>query len=111
MRIDLLKPFATTFLLILPGIAHAQYIPIWAVFAAISPLAVILMSIILGFLTRSWRVGAAHVGLVLLWVLLFGLASYFVENDYVIWTPMALYAVHAFLVLVLLILNFARRSK
>ena len=102
--------FAIAYLLILPGIAHAQYIPPWAFFAAISPLAVILMSIALGFLTRSWRVGAAHVGLVLLWVLLFGLAAYFVENDYVIWTPLALYAVHAFFVLVLIIVNLANRS-
>lgn len=40
----------------------------------------------------------------LLWVVLFSLASYFVENDYVIWTPLALYVIHAAIILVLIVI-------
>jgi hypothetical protein len=46
---------------------------------------------------------------VLAWIILFSLASYFVENDYVIWTPLALYTLHAVLLPVLIVVEIARR--
>ena len=95
----------------IPGIAHAQHIPLWLVAAALSPLLVIVLAIVLGFLTRSWRVGVAHTGLVLVWVLLFALAAYFVENDYVIWTPIVLFAVHSLLILVLIIIHIVKPAR
>ena len=82
-------------LLVSPEIAYGQHIPLVIVAMALSPLLVTLLAVILGAISRSWNVGLAHVGLVALWVLLFGVASYWVENDYVIWTPIVLYGVHA----------------
>ena len=87
----------------------AQYIPTWFVVAALSPLIVIVFAIILGFLSRSWKVGAVHTGLVLIWVALFALAARYVENDYIIWTPLALYALHALSILVLIAVKVTRR--
>ena len=91
--------------------AHAQYIPPILVAAALSPLLVIFFAIILGISARSWRVGIRHTLLVLLWILLFGLASYFIENDYVIWTPLVLYAAHFLLILVLIPVNIVKRIR
>lgn len=77
--------------------------------AVLSPILVLLLCVMLGIVARSLRVGAIHAGLVLLWVVLFYLASYFVENDYVIWTPLALYVLHSALLLVLLVVTIAKR--
>ena len=96
-------------LLFLPGIAHAQHIPLSFVVAALSPLLVIVFAVILGVVSRSWRVGTVHAGLVLTWVLLFGFAAYFIENDYVIWTPLVLYAVHAVIIVALIVKGVVQR--
>ena len=93
----------------LPTTAHAQYVPPWLIAGVLSPILVLLLCIVLGCITRSLRTAALHAGLVLVWVVLFSLASYFVENDYVIWTPLALYMLHAMLLLVLIVVAIARR--
>ncbi len=109
MRTKSSKHIGAVCLLFLPGIAHAQYIPPWMVVAALSPLLVIVFAVILGVVVRNWRVGVAHTGLVLTWVLLFGLAAYFIENDYVIWTPLVLYAAHAVIIVALIVKRVVQR--
>ena len=109
MNVNYSKFAGLAALLCVPGVAHAQYVPPWIVAAAISPLVVIVFAIILGLVSRSWRVGVTHVGLVFVWVMLFIIAAQLIENDYVIWTPIFLYAVHALLILILIIGNIARR--
>lgn len=106
------RSLATTvavFLGALPISAHAQNVPPWLVVAVLSPILVFILCIVLGVLTRSIRIGALHAALVLAWIVLFSLASYFVENDYVIWTPLALYTLHSALLLVLIVVEIARR--
>ncbi len=106
------RSLATTLAVVLgtlPVSAHAQYVPPWLIAAVLSPILVFLLCIILGGLTRSIRIGAFHAALVLAWVVLFSLASYFVENDYVIWTPLALYILHSALLLVLIVVEIAKR--
>ena len=98
-------------LLLIPGIAHAQYVPFGFIAAAVSPLIVILLAIILGFVTKSWRVGTAHTGLLVLWVMLFIITAQTFENDYVIWTPIVFYAVHTVLILILIVNNIYKRSR
>ena len=93
----------------LPATAHAQYVPPWLIAAVLSPIVVLALCFALGCITRSLRTGALHAGLVLIWMMLLTLASYFVENDYVIWTPLALYVLHAMLLLVLIVVAIARR--
>jgi hypothetical protein len=103
MRIAALKYVPATAALTLPGSAYAQEIPPLIGALALSPIVVMLLALVLGIVTRSWRVGAAHAALVAVWLLLFGIASYWVENDYVIWTPLALYALHALIMLALIV--------
>lgn len=98
-------------LLILPGTALAQNIPPEIAALALSPVLVLLLAIVLGAVNRSWRVGFMHSGLVLAWILLFGVASYWVENDYVIWTPIVLCGVHAAIMVILIASGMARRGK
>jgi len=103
MRMKRKRFAALAFLTFLPGMAHAQKIPDSFVLAALSPLVVIALAIVLGFLVRSWKTGVTHVGLVILWLLLLVAAARSVENDYIIWTPLALFCVHALIVLALII--------
>ncbi len=93
----------------LPLSAHAQSVPPWLIVAVLSPILVFLLCIVLGLITRSIRIGALHAAIVLAWVVLFSLASYFVENDYVIWTPLALYIAHSALLVVLIVVEIAKR--
>ncbi|MBU2675686.1 MAG: hypothetical protein KJP16_01295 [Gammaproteobacteria bacterium] len=111
MRIGSSKFLLTVSALILPAVAYAQHIsPVIAAFA-VSPIVVLLLTAVLGFVSRSWLVGIAHAGLVLLWILLFGIASYWVENDYVIWTPLVLYGVHAVALVALIVRGLLRRAR
>jgi hypothetical protein len=77
--------------------------------AVLSPILVLLLCAVHGLLARSLRAWLRHSALVLGWVALFALASYFVENDYVIWTPLVLYVAHAALLLGLIVAAILRR--
>jgi MFS-type transporter involved in bile tolerance (Atg22 family) len=101
----------TNFLILLavPGVAHAQQISPLIAALAVSPILVLLLALILGVVSRSWQVAAKHAGLVVVWVVLFAIASYWVENDYIIWTPLVLYAAHATIMLLLVIRGLIRR--
>lgn len=93
----------------LPASAQAQYVPPALIAAALSPILVLILCAVLGWLRRSLRTGMIHAGLVLLWVVLFSFASYYVRNDYVIWTPLAAYILHSLLLLILTVVETTRR--
>ena len=97
--------------LIWPRLALAQYVSPIIVALALSPLFVFLLAIILGFVTRSWWVAIRHSGLIGVWILLFWAASYWVESDYVIWTPLALFGIHAAVMVALIIRGVLRRVR
>ena len=94
---------------LLPGVAHAQHSSPVLVAALLSPLLVLLLAVVLGVVARSWKVGGLHVGLIIVWILLFGVASYWVENDYIIWTPLALYILHSLIIVALIIVGLVKR--
>lgn len=97
--------------LAVPGIAHAQNISPLIAALALSPILVLLLAIVLGVLSRSWLVGVVHCGAIGIWIVLFGVASYWVENDYVIWTPLALYGLHAVIIVILIAKAVLRRAR
>ena len=111
MRISSSLWLLTVSALALPGMAYAQNISPTIAALALSPLLVMLFAVVLGVVSRSWIVGTAHAGLVAVWVMLFGVASYWVENDYVIWTPLVLYGVHAITMIILIVKGVLRRTK
>lgn len=94
-----------------PGVAAAQRIPTEIAVAAVSPLLVLLLVILLGILARSWRLAARHAGLVLLWLLLAFNAAWFFDNDLIVWTPLLLYAAHGVLIVALVIAYAFRRIR
>jgi len=95
----------------MPSVAQAQHVSPLLFTAALSPLLIFLLAIVLGIVVRSWKVGVLHAGLIAIWVLLFGVASYWVENDYIIWTPVFLYSVHALIIVALVIVGIAKRFR
>ena len=109
MRANLKATISAFMLGIYPIAAQAQYVPTWLIAALLSPILVLFLCIVLGVLARSVRIGAIHAALVITWVILFSLASYFVENDYVIWSPLILYILHSALLLVLIVVEIAKR--
>lgn len=111
MRIDVTKLPLAMLAIVLPVVAHAQNIPPAIAALALSPILVFALAAAHGFLSRSWRVGFAHAGLVAIWLLLLGVASYWVENDYVIWTPLALYGIHAVTLVILIVKGVLRRAR
>ena len=94
----------------LPEIAHAQEIPAAIAVLALSPILVLALAIGLGVVTRSWMVGGLHAAIVSIWVMLFAIASHWVENDIVIWTPIALLGIHAVILVVLIARGVLRRT-
>jgi hypothetical protein len=91
--------------------AHAQNMPLWVAIGIVSPIPMFLLCLILGIVARSARTGLRHAAFVLAWIVLFTLASYFVENDYVIWTPLALYLLHGMLLLALIFMHVTKRIR
>ena len=94
-----------------PAVAHAQHVSPVIAALAVSPIVVLLLTAVLGFASRSWLVGIAHAALVLLWILMFAIASYWVENDYVIWAPLVLFGAHAVALVVLIARGLLRRAS
>lgn len=108
-----IKPekFLAVTICLLPVNVHAQNIPVEIAAAAISPLLVIVLAFLLGWISGNMKAGAMHALFIVTWVILFSLASYFAENDYIIWTPLAIYIAHSLLIIVLYILHLLKRLK
>lgn len=91
--------------------AHAQALrPLW-IAGALSPLVVLLLTVLLGWLARSIRLGLVHAVLIIAWVVLFGLASNLVTNDYLIWAPLAVYLLHSAVIIALVLWYAVTRRR
>ena len=98
--------------------AHAHGIPVWMFVAAISPVFVLILVVLYGWLARTLRRAFVHAVLFAIWVCWFWLASNHQEvtllglpTDYVIWTALALYSLHVLLLVSLVIVHLFRRWK
>ncbi len=90
--------------------AHAQEISPAIAVLALSPVLVLSLAIGLGVITRSLIAAVTHAAIVAVWVMLFAIASYWVETDAIIWTPIFLLGVHA-VVLIVLIAKAIRHKR
>jgi hypothetical protein len=70
------------------GAAHAQAVPVFVLYLAASPLVLLVLSILLGVVTRHWKWALRSLVLGAIWILWFLLASYFIESDALIWAPL-----------------------
>ena len=109
MRIDASHIALATLALGVSETAHAQAIPPAIAVLALSPVLVLSLAIALGVITRSLIAAIAHASIVAVWVMLFAIASYWVENDVIIWTPIFLLGMHA-VILMLLIARGIRKK-
>ncbi len=102
---------AGVLLLLVSPPALAQEIRLWMVAGVVSPLWALVLVIALAL--SAPRVGKAglHALLLVVWIAAFLLASFFVENDWVIWTPMHLYIVQLALLPIFLFYQLARRIE
>ena len=82
--------------------AHAQQIPEFVIGLGLSPVILIVLSIVLAIVTKSWKLGLKSVLVAIFWVSWFILASMFVESDPVIWAPIIGLGAHLFLLVVFL---------
>ncbi len=69
--------------------AHAQQIPEFVVGLVLSPVILILLSIVFAVVTKNWKLGLTSVLVGVFWATWFILASLFVESDVIIWAPIA----------------------
>ena len=95
----------------MPLSAYAHAIHPWMAAAALSPLVAIVLAIALGFVTRSAIKGSVHALLIILWVILFWLASNYATSDAIIWTPLIVYAGHVLVLFVLVIAHVVARIR
>lgn len=91
--------------------ALAQKVPLWVVVGVVSPvLALVLVGALALSAPRRGKAGL-HVRLLVLWVVAFLVTSFFVENDWVIWTPMHLYILHLALLPIFVFRQLLRRIE
>ena len=101
-----------------PAPAYAHGIPVWMFVAAASPLPVLILIAVYGWLAGSLRAALIHAFLLAVWVAWFWLASNVnevtllgISTDYVIWSALVLYTLHALLILILVPLHAFKRLR
>lgn len=72
----------------------AQEVPLWLVVGVVSPALALMLVASLALISPGRGKAGLHLKLLVLWIVAFLLASFFIENDWVIWTPMHLYILH-----------------
>ena len=90
---------------------YAQQVPNVIALASLSPVIMVLLAGLLGWLERSLLSGLMHVSLILLWVIAFAVLANTVTTDWIIWTPIGIYGVHSFYILYKLGSVAARRRR
>lgn len=89
--------------------AYAQEVPGVIAVAVISPVIMVLLAGILGWLERSPISGLRHIGLIVLWVFAFVLLARSVTTDLLIWTPLVFYSIHSLYILIRLVASLRKR--
>ena len=81
-------------MIIVSPLAYAQEVPTVIAIAALSPIIMMALAGVLGWLDRSLLTGLKHIALVFLWVAVFLVLSSVVTTDWLICTPLVLYGAH-----------------
>ena len=89
--------------------AYAQEVPGVIAVAVISPVIMVLLAGILGWLERSPISGLRHIGLIVLWFVAFVLLARSVTTDLLIWTPLVIYCIHSLYLIIRLLARFRKR--
>ncbi len=98
-------------LLLVSTPALAQEIRLWMVAGVVSPLWALVLIFALALAAPRLRKAGFHALLLVIWIVAFILASEFVVNDWVIWTPMHLYILQLALLPIILFHELLRRIE
>jgi hypothetical protein len=97
--------------------ARAQQIPEFVFGLVLSPVILIVLSIVLALVSKSWKLGLKSILVGIFWVSWFILASIFLESDPIIWAPIIGLGAHLIVLVVFLgwrlvskILTYGRSS-
>jgi hypothetical protein len=110
-RVLLNRCLAGVLLMLVSPPALAQKIPLWVVAGVLSPGWALVLVVALALTAPRLGKAGLHTKLLLLWIVAFLLASFFIENDWVIWTPMHLYILHLALLPILVFRQLLRRIE
>lgn len=102
---------AGVLLLLASSPALAQEIRLWMVAGVVSPLWALVLVIALALCAPGVGKAGLHAILLVVWIATFLLASNYVQNDWVIWTPMHLYILQLALLPIFLFYQLARRME
>jgi hypothetical protein len=91
--------------------ALAQKVPLWVVVGVVSPVLALVLVGALALAAPGLGKASLHLRLLVLWIVAFLLTSFFVENDWVIWTPMHLYILHLALLPIFVFRQLLRRIE
>ncbi len=91
--------------------ALAQKVPLWVVAGVLSPALALVLVVALALSAPRLGKAGLHIKLLVLWIVAFLLAAYFIENDWVIWTPMHLYILHLALLPIIVFRQLLRRIE
>lgn len=102
----------------MPIPAHAHGVPVWMFAAMFSPIAVLVLVAVYGWLARAPGRAFVHALLQVIWTVWFWSASNHnevtllgISTDYVIWAALALYILHSLLILGLVVVHAVRRPR
>ena len=110
-RVLLNRCLAGVLLLLVSPPALAQKVPLWVVAGVLSPVLALVLVIALALCAPGLGKAGLHIKLLALWIVAFLLASFFIENDWVIWTPMHLYILHLALLPIFVFYQLLRRLE
>ena len=102
------RSLAGVLLLLVSPPALAQKIPLWLAVGVVSPAWALVLIVALALCAPKVGRAGLHAILLLLWIVTFYLASNYVRNDWVIWTPMHLYIVQLALLPIFLFYRLVR---
>ena len=89
------RSIACLVLMLLPQIVWAQRVPMIVLVLAAVPVVNILLAIVYAFVSASARNLMAHIGLALLWLVLFWIFASYTGSDFLAWLPVGLSVVHS----------------
>ncbi len=110
-RVFLNRCLAGVLLVLVSPPALAQKVPLWLVAGVLSPVLALVLVIALALCAPRLGKAGLHMKLLALWIVAFLLASFFIENDWVIWTPMHLYILHLALLPIFVFYQLLRRIE
>lgn len=102
---------ASLLLILLPEVAWAHDILGIIIALALIPLVNAILVIVYAVASRSVKAFITHIILVLLWVFLFWMASYYTPSDFLAWLPIYLSIAHSVTLIYRIIRGAITRKK